>query len=164
MDENKLPEKYAHDPERFELLDSGAIYDHQLGRIVDHVGTGPYQITPERSKEFHQMRRAAGLVAQMRALAKSKGIEISDDADMSQLVAAAATGYEALTLHLIETFKASKNLRGMGETYGKIGTAFYDEKTSGEPSVPTNPHTLVVLLMQYIHELKEHPIDGEILE
>src|SRR6266498_2051110 len=124
MTEQTLPEKYS-DPERYKLLDSGAIYDLQAGRIVANIG-GKYTITPEMAKSIAQRKKEIGIIAQMRGLALANGNELPEDADIETIVRAAGSAIEALTAHMGKTFLQSKNVRGLGEAYKPLVAGFIE--------------------------------------
>ena len=113
-----IPKKYQ-DPEKYRLLDSGAVYDLKAGRICDNLG-GKYSITSENARTFLDRRREVGLIAQLRGLASAEGIELGDDAELHDIVHGAASAVEALTKLLAQKFKESDNIRGMGEVYSKL--------------------------------------------
>jgi hypothetical protein len=163
------PKDYS-DPTRFRILANGAVYGLQEGRIVSAKGATT-RITPETSPIFHKRRKELGAIAHMRALAASEGIELPEGADLEELVQAAAKGIEALTLHMLKTFKQSKNLRGMAESYGKLTTGFLDTDRSRADQQDLLPHPdpLMALLARYVADLASRQdtsgtIEGEILE
>lgn len=172
MDEFKLPEKFAHDPARFRLLKSGAVYDNQIGRIVANPGGGKYAVTTEKSVEMHARRKQVGIIAQMRALARAEGMELPDDIEMDELLSLAASGVEALYTHAIKTFLASKNIRGMGEIIPKLVAGFIetDSRVRPEMDTPQEMPTFFILMNQYVHQLQNvkddnsKAVEGEIIE
>jgi hypothetical protein len=161
MEENKYS-----DPSRYRFFDGGAVYDLQKGRIVAHTQPtdGKYQITPEKGKEFAQRRRELGQIAQLKALAASEGIELPEGADMDELIQAAAKGIEAITLHMLKTFKDSKNLRGMAESYSKLTTGFIETDRGRSDDVPTTTTDTMVMISQFINMSRDNTVEGEILE
>lgn len=166
----QLPEPYAREPDRYLLFKNGAIFDRQANRIVANIG-GPHstRITAETSQAFHQRRKELGVIARMRALAAAEGIELPEDADLEDLARHAAKGIEALTLHMARTFKSSKNLRGMAETYGKLSADFLEDRTRQDPEQLPHREPLMALLAEYVAGLVDRQdtsaaIEGEILE
>lgn len=170
-DELDDPYKNYRDPERFRILPGGAVYDLEKKQIVDNPGGGKYAITPETSQLMHKRRKELGAIAHMRALAAAEGIELPEGADLEELAQAAAKGIEALTLHMVKTFKQSKNLRGMAESFGRLTTGFLDtERTrADEMDLPPHRDPLMALLAQYVANLANRQdasgtLEGEILE
>jgi hypothetical protein len=167
-DEPKQPD-YSN-PERYKILANGAVYGLQEGHIVSSKGVST-RITPETSQLMHKRRKELGAIAHMRALAASEGLELPEGAELEELAQAAAKGIEALTLHMLNTFKASKNLRGMAESYSKLTTGFLDTDRSRADAPDLLPHRdpLMALLAQYIADMASRQdtsgaLEGEILE
>lgn len=124
MTDNKLTRaEIERSPERYRVLESGAVMDLSTGKIVTNLG-GPYTITKARSQEMHARRKELGLRSRMRGLARGAGIEIADDMDGDDLIVKASDGLEALTAHLTRKFLASENVRGMSDAYSKLAEPF----------------------------------------
>ena len=161
---DELPEKYR-DTSRYKVLDGGAIYGFAEGKIVAHLfkGGGRYQFTKENAGAMNERARILGRIAHFRALAKSAGIEVPEDADLEELAKAAANGVELLTLHMLTTFKSSKNLRGMAESFGKLTAGFVEpERGPVDPDRPIEVN-LLALIRQYTLAAGE-TIEGKIIE
>jgi hypothetical protein len=135
---------YEANPTRYKMLDSGAVYDNEAGRIVDNTGTGKYAITRDTALDMKRKQKEKGLIAQMRGLAQSQGIELAEDADLTTIVNGAATAIEALTRHMAETFFKSENLRGMGETYTRLITPLMGEKNSEDEDTTISSYIAVL--------------------
>jgi len=171
MDETKLPDKYNDG--KHSLWENGAIYSHEKGRIVAKLPGGPrYDITAEKSAEWSARRKQVGLIAHMKGLAKGAGIELPEDADLETIVQGAGSAIEAITAHMAKTFISSKNLRGMGESYGKLTAGFVDtdSRAHSEMDTPRDMPQIAILLLQFINQLQEvkednsKAVEGEIIE
>lgn len=160
---NTLPEEYR-DPERYRLLPNGAIYDMQIKRIVANPGGGTFAITPETSAAMHQRRRELGLISHLRGLAKGAGIQLAPDAPLDEIVLGAANGLEALVAHMAQTFKESKNLRGMGESFGKLAAPLLGNLSEIDEPPPRTPMPRIILLLAQLRERQEFIEGQEVLE
>jgi ketosteroid isomerase-like protein len=131
----KITEEEARaNPERYQILASGAIKDLQTGYFCGNIG-GKYTITPSSSPAMLQRRRDVAMVAHMRGLSKAMGVEMPDDAELDAIIEGAGNAIEAITAHMAKTFLGSKNLRGMGETFGRLVSPLSGEGERGAPSV-----------------------------
>lgn len=166
-DEKEKPRPDYSDPNRFILLKGGAVYGREEGRIVAHTQPkdGKNQLTTDRAKELVARRKQIGVLRQMRALARSVDIEVPDDIEPEQLEKLAGDGLEEIFLHMLKTFKDSKNLRGMAEAFAKIATGYLDSgRTDEEVELPQVNQT-TILIAQFIQQLpKGETIGKKILE
>jgi len=174
-EEKKPIEFYRSQPERYQILRNGAVRDRtksQSAIVAIFPELNPYTITAEKSAEFQARRKQVGMIAQMRALARAEGIELPDDIKMDELLVHAASGVEALYIHAIKTFLASKNIRGMGEIIPKLVAGFIetDSRAREMDAPPAEIPAIFILLNQYINQLQggkednSKAVDGEILE
>ena len=112
---HEMAKKY---PERYKILDSGAIYGLKEGHIVANPGGGKTAITHATSGELRTLWTEKKTLAKLRGIARGARVKVSDiDAD---LLGSATSAVEILTAHMARTFLQSSNLRGMGETYTKL--------------------------------------------
>lgn len=160
-DEIITPPDYS-DETRYKRLANGAIYDREVGRIVSNPGGGTTAITQARSSELRSLWKASQARSRLRGLvrgvcdADGKQIDVSDIDD--ELIMQANDAAEALTAHMVRTFLASKNLRGMGETYTKL-MGLDDRPTddsAGSDSAAGSVTALLVALRDVIAAGQQH--------
>jgi hypothetical protein len=126
-----------------------------------------YEITHENARELLARRRAIGLRAQLRGLAKAEGVDPSEIDD--ELLMQAGSAVEALTLHMAQTFQKSSSLRGMAEVYGVLSAPLVGDRRQKDEGdhEPNEQPTIILMLMQYINQLSAPPagaIDAEFKE
>lgn len=146
------------------VYDNGMEKDAATGQMVKPP---PHAlITPETSQAMLKRRREIGILAQLKALAKSNGETIDDDDSLEEIARKAASAAEAVTLHMIKTFKESENLRGMGETYTKIMAPLL-----GEPGSQRTPDEMLegaaaigAMLLEYARRAGLLEGRGEVVE
>jgi hypothetical protein len=128
------------DEEGREVLqyDNGMLKDAATG----HLMRGPDHAlitTSERGRELVAARRAKGIRAQLRGMARGADIDLDPDMIEDELISKAADAGEVYTAHFGKTFLKSNNIRGLGEAYSKLMAPFAtDEKDNSEPGSTTN--------------------------
>ena len=134
-DKKPTKDDVTANPERYQLLKSGAIYDRELSRIVSHTGEGEYQITKETARQMLARRREKAIVAQMRGLAAKEGIALPEDVTDEQILRGALDGIEALTAHMKDVFLKSNNIRGLADAYTKLVSPLVGQQPEEDQSV-----------------------------
>jgi hypothetical protein len=110
---------YESQPDKYRILESGAVQDISTGKMIDNLG-GKYTLTPARASDLAERRRQMAVLSHMRGVAKGAGIELSEDASLDEIIQGAGNGIEAYMAHLGKTFLKSESIRGQGEAYGQI--------------------------------------------
>jgi hypothetical protein len=104
-------------PDRYKILDGGAVYDLTIGRIAGHLG-GPYLITSENARAM-QLRG--------RELSRQRAVEALDEVAIEQgLMPRNGTGGEGwkhIVKHVAKTLLESKSLRAQAEAANFLGKA-----------------------------------------
>lgn len=156
-------EEAQRDPDKYQVDDSGLIINRETGKIAGNPGGGKYGMTADRSLEIHRLRKEQGIRSKMRGLALAAGIEIPDDITDEQLIAGAGNALEALTAHMAKTFLGSKNLRGMGETFGRLAEPFAEGPRATVENGSLNAmETLTSLALEYVRQKRQE--NGEVVE
>ena len=160
----ELPPEY--DPAEYRLSANGSIVSRETGRIVANPGGGKHAISPASSREIRSLWRAQKARSRLRGLvrgikdADGKQIDVSDIDD--ELVLQANDAAEALTAHMVRTFMASKNLRGMGETYTKLlDIDDKDAETGGATGDSVRALVDLVRAIQDAAQVQPDVIDGQ---
>jgi len=158
------PKPRAVRVKEIELPDGNKAWEYSDGSIRNANGqpvpgtkipnTG-YEITHENAREFMSRRRAIGLRAQLRGLAKSIGVDPSEVDD--ELLLQAGNAVEALTTHMSTTFQTSKSLRGMAEVYGVLASPLVGDRRQKDDSEPGNGSQpqIFIMIAQYISSLRD---------
>lgn len=90
-----------------------AYYDIKTGRIVLNPGGGKFGIKPETAREVGAIYRKRAELAKLRGMIIGAGLEVPEDVE--NLLEIAGMAEEAVVAHMMKTFLASPNLRGMAE-------------------------------------------------
>lgn len=140
----------------------GAIRNDHGHMMVPLAGSKP--ITSDNARELLSRRRAVGLRAQLRGLAKAHGVVPSDVDD--ELLAQAGDAVEALTMHMAKSFQKSDSLRGMSEAYGALTSPLVGDRRQKDQDEQESEQPMVfVVLAQFIQQFGAPPpvvIDGEV--
>jgi hypothetical protein len=96
-------------------LKNGAIYDLEKHRIVSNPGGGSHAITKDNSGEMRARRTELARERTRQGIAEGLGMDLNK--------ASGGEEWQELTRLFTEQFKNSKNLRGMAESYAKLGQA-----------------------------------------
>jgi hypothetical protein len=110
-----MTEDYS-DETRYRILDGGAVYGLQEGRIVAHLPGGKYLITPENARSMLERKRQIGQIAQLRGLARAAGMDL-DNATLEEIAKGAGDAIENMTTHFYQVFMKSSNVRGLAEAF-----------------------------------------------
>ena len=133
-------------PERYRVLDGGAVYDMEQKHIVTHMhnGEGKYQITPDKGR---QMRERQKEMAQQRAA------EAIDEAAIEEgkipKTAAPGEGWKGVVKKVTKTLFTSENLRGQAEAARFLGQA------AGYYNTPEEEESSFAQVRGIIHDLAE---------
>lgn len=135
------------DEERYRVLEGGAIFDKEIGKIVAHLpGQHRFSITKANAGEMQKRGVAARKIRELRGLALGAGIELPPDADLETIVNAAESAWEALIAHTYQVYMKSNNVRGLGEILPKLASAFgWDE--GDDQNQPLQAPAQIVLLL-----------------
>jgi hypothetical protein len=127
-------EEILAQPERYRVLNGGAVYDYDAGHIVAHLhhGDGPYQITTANARAMVERKKQKRINSHFRGMARGAGIDIDENAPEEELLDHAANALELYVAHLGRTFLKSENLRGMGESFTKLVLPFGEEPDQEE--------------------------------
>lgn len=135
-DEKRITiEEARADPERYTVGVNNSIYDKQAGRIVAKYPSPAHDITAENAHAMRQRSKDIAMLSHLRGLAAARMVELPDDATLEDIVHNAGSAVEALVTHMAKTFMESKNLRGMGETFGRLVSPMTGEAERGAPGV-----------------------------
>ena len=163
-----LPPEYS-DPERYRVLSNGAIFDNEIKRIVAMPGGGKTAITKATSGELRSLWKAQKARAKLRGMvrgvkdANGEPIDVSDIDD--ELILQANSAAEALTAHMVRTFLASNNLRGMGETYTKLMELDENAQDSGPAQAAASAVADLAAAIRAIAERQDRQaIDGTVID
>lgn len=151
-DETKDLEFYKARPERYRILESGAVVDTQTARMVANFNS-KFAITKDNARAMLQRRKEVGILAQMRGLAKAQGLDLPPDVELEEVIRGAGSAVEALTAHMAKTFLESKNLRGMGETYGRLTSNMVESEPESEYA-PLAHDSDIEILREILHAAK----------
>ena len=150
-------EFYRADPERYTELKSGSFQDNVTHRIVAMFSElNPYSITPANARQMQALARLKKARSKLQGLADLTHTRVDVDAMTDEeLISAAGDGVRTLTKHMAEQFIASKNVRGLAESYSKLVDALGEEpnrQALPEPLPPgvvsMNASTLLELARQ----------------
>ena len=159
-----IPTPDYNDASRYRILDGGAVYDLQEGRIVAHLG-GKYQITKETSRTMLERKRQIVQLATLRGLARKVGVNV-DEATLEEIAQGAGTAIENMAGHNYETFMKSNNIRGQGENLRAILALLGVEK--GEERDVRHVHELdnqsLEKLLSFMREAHSEAIDGKVID
>jgi len=150
---------YTDDKGREVLVyDNGAKKDKATGYWISPPPKA--KITHELAREFAALRRARGIEAQLRGLAKANDVEPSDVPE--ELIEQAGSAVEAITQHMAQTFMGSRNLRGMGEVFDKLISPLVGDRRERQDDQPTTEVNVTVLLAQFVQmrQLTETPVSA----
>ena len=164
----QLPPEYD-DPTRYRVLSNGAIFDNDIKRIVANPGGGTKAITKANSSELRSLWKAQKARAKLRGMvrgvldADGKQIDVSDIDD--ELIMQANSAAEALTAHMVRTFLASNNLRGMGETYTKLMELDENAQDSGPAQAAASAVADLAAAIRAIAERGDRQaVDGTVID
>ena len=122
-DTPKLPTPVKKPPERVTLPNGEVILQYESGIQKNLHGRflrGPTETAITRDPAGMNRRRYA-LAQQDARAAMDEAAAEQDGLDLS--LAAPGYGWQAIIKHTVKTYLQSKNLRGMGETFGKLALA-----------------------------------------
>jgi hypothetical protein len=121
MSDDKKPtlEEARANPDRYKILDSGAIYDREAGRIVGMGGKSKYAITPANASEMSEKSNRKRKIGKVVGRILGAGLELPADADLEKLTDLEADAVTIYTAHLGKVFLESKNPR-IGESFSKL--------------------------------------------
>jgi len=174
IEEKKPIEFYRSQPERYQILKNGAVRDRtksQSAIVAIFPELNPYTITPERSREFLERRRAIGLRSALEGLALVLDVDPSEIDD--ELLLQAGSALAAIVASSGKAALKSNNIRGQAEYIRFLASLFgIDSLKRAEEMEPPPPEmpTIFILLNQYVNQLQEgkednsKAVDGEILE
>ena len=95
--------------------------------------------------------------------ANGEPIDVSDIDD--ELIMQANSAAEALTAHMVRTFLASNNLRGMGETYTKLMELDENAQDSGPAQAAASAVADLAAAIRAIAERQDRQaIDGTVID
>lgn len=117
-----IDEETGHEMAEYE---SGAIRDVTRNRIVR--APDKYLITKENAAEMVARKKQIFLREYLIGLAKATGEVLPDD-DLDEITQKAGSTVQAVTIHSVKTYLASKNLRGMAEMWTKLFGPLAGEK------------------------------------
>jgi hypothetical protein len=155
-----------NDETRYKILDGGAVYGLEEGKIVAHLpGEHKYSITKSNSREMLQRKKDIAEASQLRALARAAGLD-PDTLDMEQLMQGAGSALEKLLQHFYATFLKSANLRGMAESYRQIAAPMVGEIHDIRVPPPSQgTEEAAAHLLELLREaLKPQAIDGKVTD
>jgi len=161
IQEKKPIEYYRADPERYTELKSGSFQDNVTHRIVAMFSElNPYSITPANARQMQSLARLKKARSKLQGLADLTHSPVDVDAMTDEeLISAAGDGVRTLTKHMAEQFIASKNVRGLAESYSKLVDALGEEpnrQALPEQLPPGTVSATVETLMQLAHEIEQH--------
>jgi hypothetical protein len=173
------------DTDKYKILDGGAIYSKEEGRIVAHLpGEHKYSITKANAGamvgRWHELRKAKSLRSQLqghidgvREYWQGKGIalelpnpdELTDEELISVHGSAERFIAKVFTTAFLKAAENPKNFRGLSEGYSKI-----NEPTTRGPQAEVH-HThdvsdgVATALLEALREaLQPQAIDGKVIE
>lgn len=138
---------------RYKVLKNGATYDRSKGQIVGPPTTS--LITKENAHAMHDRRRQ--LVAERTRAGIAAGLGM----DLTR--ASGGEEWQELTRLFVDQFRKSSNLRGMAESYEKIGRAA-GYLTPGEEDTNATAQVVNALLRLFDRMERGNAIDAEVLE
>ena len=133
MTQKQPIEYYKASPEKYRVTDAGLVYDLEEKKIVtQYPELNPNAITPSTSQHLHTLRKAQGARSRLMGLidaGKVKGLDFPDPESMTdeEVIKAAGDVVRLITKHTALTYLESKNLRGMGEIFGKLLEPFAED-------------------------------------
>jgi len=154
-------EFYQSRPEEYRLLSNGAVLLIETGKIIaSFPELNPFAITPERSRELNRLARLKKARSKLQGIADLSHSRVDVDAmSDEELISAAGDGVRTITKHRAEQFVASKNVRGLAESYSKLVDALAEEPNrQALPELP--PGNVISMnsstLLQLAHEIEQH--------
>ena len=155
-----------NDTSRYRILDGGAVYGLNEGRIVAHLPGGKYLITPETARAMLARKKQIVQLATLRGLAREVGVNV-DEATLEEIAGGAGTAIENMAGHNYRTFMKSNNIRGQGENLRSILALLGVEKEEREV-VHTHEIEFTKAAAEILREMREairpESIDGKVIE
>jgi hypothetical protein len=153
------------DETKYKILDGGAVYGLEEGKIVAHLPGGKYAITKDNSRQMLARKKQLVQLATLRGLARKVGVNV-DEATLEEIAAGAGTAIENLAGHNYQTFMNSSNLRGQGENLRALLALLGVEKEEAEVHHihDVTDGTATALLEALREALQPQAIDGKVIE
>ena len=154
------------DETKYKILDGGAVYGLQEGRIVAHLPGGKYAITPENSRAMLERKRQIGQIAQLRGLARAAGMDL-DNATLEEIAKGAGDAIENMTAHFYKVFMQSNNVRGLAEAFRGLTAPMIGEPEERKTVLNLHEIELSKTAAELIRKLREamsEPIEGQVID
>ena len=129
IQEKKPISFYESQPEKYRLLSNGAVLLIETGKIIaSFPELNPHAFTSANSHEIQRLSRIKKLRSKLMGIADltHSPADVSKMTD-EQLIEAGGDSVRFLTAHLGVEFLASRNVRGLAESYSKLVDALAEE-------------------------------------